>query len=116
MLAAFQSVLESDNPTSIAAISESNAFLVHCESKLYSYRLDHIISVSQGDTGPKNVDGWETRLASGHGDILFFKAGHIGSQTLSKKLVTCCAFVVSHLQKLSIQRRTPNKLHHTYQV
>jgi hypothetical protein len=84
MPAAFQSVLESDKPTSIVAIPESNAFLVHCESRLFSYRLDHIICVSQGDTGSKNNSDWEMKLAK---DVLFFKAGRIDGQILSEQLV-----------------------------
>ena len=89
MPAAFQSVLESDKPTSVAAIPESNAFLVHCESRLFSYRLDHIIRVSQGDTGLKNDGDWETKLAEDHGEVLSFKAGRIDGQTLSEQLGTC---------------------------
>ena len=87
-LAAFRRVLDSNEPTSIAAIPESYAFLVHCESKLFSYRLDHIIGVSQGDAEPNQNDDWETRLAQDSGDILFFKAGRIADQTLSERLVT----------------------------
>jgi hypothetical protein len=88
---AFRSVLESDKPTSIAAIPECNVFLVHCESRLFSYRLDHMICVSQGDTEHehKNNGDWETRLAEDHGNVLFFKAGRIAGQTLSEQVVKC---------------------------
>ena len=88
-LAAFRRVLDSNEPTLIVAIPESNAFLVHCESKLFSYRLDGVIRVSQGDAEPKKNDDWETRLAQDSGDVLFFKAGRIADQTLSERLFTC---------------------------
>jgi hypothetical protein len=84
MPAAFRSVLESDKPTSIAAIPEFNAFIVHCESKLFSYRLDHIVRISQGDAGPKGNDDWEMRLVKDSGDVLFFKAGLLENQMLSE--------------------------------
>jgi len=92
MPAAFRSVLESDKPTSIAAIPESNAFLVHCESKLFSYHLDSIIRVSQGDAEPKKNIDWETRLARDSGDVLFFKAGCIVNQTWSERLCHMLGF------------------------
>jgi hypothetical protein len=88
-LAAFRRVLDSNEPTSIVAIPESNAFLVHCESKLFSYRFDHIIGVSQGDAEPNQNGDWETRLAQDSGDVLFFKVGRIADQTLSERLFTC---------------------------
>jgi len=99
--------LDSNEPTSIAAIPESNAFLVHCESKLFSYRLDHIIGVSQGDAEPNQNDDWETRLAQDSGDILFFKAGRIADQTLIVYSATSSKQVTSHVLLLTCQDQDP---------
>lgn len=82
---AFQKVLEFNEPTSIVAIPEYDKFIVHCESALSSFPLELVIRVSQGDAASKpSLDESEEKLSKNHGDVLFFKAGRIGNQTLSK--------------------------------
>jgi hypothetical protein len=77
--------LEFNEPASVAAIPEFDKFIVHCESALYSYSLELAILVSQGDAASKpSLDNSEEKLAQGHGDVLFFKAGRLADRTLSK--------------------------------
>jgi len=77
--------LKINNPTSIVIFPESNEFLVHYESALFSYPLDLIVRVSRGDSTPESLDESKEKLAEGHGDILFFKAGCVSDRTSSKE-------------------------------
>ncbi|KAI0001432.1 CNH domain-containing protein [Russula compacta] len=78
---AFRRVLEYNEPISIVAIPEFNKFIVHCESALYSYPLDVVVSASQGDATTLNLDKSMERLVEEHGDISFVKAGRVVDQT-----------------------------------
>jgi len=73
----FRSVLKINTPISMAAFPEFNEFLVHYESTLYSYPLDLIV---RGDSTPESLDKSKEKLAEGHGDILFFKAGCVSDR------------------------------------
>jgi hypothetical protein len=83
---AFQGVLVSDKPTSIAAIPVFNKFLVHCESALFSYPLDLVIRVSREDATSKDLTDLEEKLAQEGGNVLFFKAGQVADRTFGKRL------------------------------
>jgi hypothetical protein len=76
--------LDSNEPASMVAIPDYDKFLVHCESALYSYPLDMIVRVSQGEATPESLFNSEERLARDHRDISFFKAGRLDDRTLSK--------------------------------
>ena len=77
--------MEFNEPTSVVAIPDFNKFIVHCEMALFSYSLELAIRVSQEDASSKpGLDNSEEKLAQGHGNILFFKAGRIADRTLSK--------------------------------
>jgi len=80
----FRKVLEIDRPTSIVAVPEFNAFVVHYGSALCSYPLDLIVQVSHGDATPESLDDSDSkeRLAQDHGDVLFMKVGRILDETL----------------------------------
>jgi len=86
MLSAFRSVLESHKPTSIVAVPDFDLFLVHCESALFSYPLDLVISVSQAQGGatPRNLYASEEKLNQEHEQVLFFKKGQVTGRTLSE--------------------------------
>ena len=74
-----------NKPNTIAAFPEYNEFLVHNESALYSYPLDLIVRISRGDSTPESLDESKVKLAEGHRDSLFFKAGYISDRTSSKE-------------------------------
>ena len=75
--AAFRKVLEFSEPNSTVAIPEFNKFIVHCESELFSYPLDKVIRVCQGDATYKDLFSLKEMLADGHGEVLFLKVGRI---------------------------------------
>ena len=76
--------MESNEPTSVVVIPESNKFIVHCESTLFSYSLELAIRISQGDAA--SLDNEEGRLTEEHEKVLFVKAGHIADRTSSKQM------------------------------
>jgi hypothetical protein len=82
---AFQRVLEFINPTSLVALPKFNKFLVHCETALFSYPLDLVIRVSQGNAAIEDLVNSVERLAQKDGNVLFFKAGYAGDRTLGKQ-------------------------------
>lgn len=99
----FRKVLEFNEPTSIVAIPEFNKLIVHCEMALFSCSLELVIRVSQEDASSKpDLDNSEEKLAQGHGDVLFFKAGRIADRTLivyaskASKEVTLRTFELTH--------------------
>jgi hypothetical protein len=82
--AAFQKILEFDEPKSIVAIPESNKFLVHCESTLSSYPLDKVIRASravQGDGAIKDLGASEEKLTENDEHVLFLKVGRLVERT-----------------------------------
>jgi hypothetical protein len=80
----FLRVLEVNEPISVVAIPEVNQFLVHCDSALYSYPLDMVVSVSQGITAPLDLDSSTERWAGEHEHVSFLKAGRVADQSLGK--------------------------------
>jgi hypothetical protein len=81
-LAAFQRVLEFNEPTAIVAIPEFDKFLVHCESSLFSYSLDMVVRVSKGEATTKDLDNLFERLAKEDGAVSFLKTHRIAGRTL----------------------------------
>jgi hypothetical protein len=82
---AYRKVLEFIKPTSIVALPEFNKFLVHCETALFSYPLDLVIRVSQGNASLQDLIDSVEQLAQKDGNVLFFEAGHAGDRTLGKQ-------------------------------
>ncbi|KAI0300935.1 hypothetical protein BC826DRAFT_966584 [Russula brevipes] len=82
----FKKVMEFNEPNSMVAIPEFNKFLVHCESALFSYPLDMVVRVSQGDATLKNLDDFGERLAQEYGDVTLLKAGSLDDRTLGSYL------------------------------
>jgi len=78
----FLRVLEVNEPVSVVAIPEFNQFLVHCNSALYSYPLDMVVSVSQGNIAPINLYSSMERWAGEHEHVSFLKAGRVADQSL----------------------------------
>ena len=114
MTPAFQKVLELINPTSIAAVPEFNKFIVHCDTALFSYPLDLVVSVSQGHVTPKTLGDSAERLAQKDGSVSFFKAGRVARRTLSKEPGHVPSCFVSHPQKLFMQQSLSCMLHYMY--
>jgi hypothetical protein len=81
---AYRKVLDSHGPNSMIAIQEFDIFLVHCESTLYSYPLDMLVRVSQGELALEDLIKSEEKLGQDHGNISFFKAGRVANRTLSE--------------------------------
>jgi hypothetical protein len=72
-------------PTTVVAVPEFNKLIVLCESTLSSFSLELAIRVFQGDASSKlGLDSSEEKLAQGHGNVLFLKAGRTADRTLSK--------------------------------
>lgn len=65
----------------MVAIPEFNKFLVLCESTLFSYPLDMVVRVSQGDVTLKNLDDSGERLAREYGNVTLLKAGSFDNRT-----------------------------------
>ena len=80
-LAAFQRVLEFNEPTAIVAIPAFDKFLVHCELSLFSYSLDMVVRVSKGEATTKDLDNSFDRLAGEHGHVSFVKTHRIAGRT-----------------------------------
>ncbi|KAH9959334.1 citron-like protein [Russula dissimulans] len=105
----FRSVLKVNKPTSIAAFPESNEFLVHCESALYSYPLDLIVHVSRTGSTHESLDESKEKLAEGHGDILFFKAGSVSDRTSIVYAVKNSKQVTLHVLELTHHEKNGNR-------
>jgi RHO1 GDP-GTP exchange protein 1/2 len=69
----------------MVALPKFNKLLVHCETALFSYPLDLVIRVSQGNASLQDLVDSAERLAQKDGNVLFFKAGHAGGRTLGKQ-------------------------------
>jgi len=67
--AAFQKALELISPTPIVTVPDFNKFLVHCETALFSYRLDLAIRVSQRHATLKTLGDSVKRLAQKDGNV-----------------------------------------------
>ncbi|KAI9512115.1 hypothetical protein F5148DRAFT_1146414 [Russula earlei] len=78
---AFRRVLEFNGPQSIVAIPVFNKFIVHCESALFSYPLDMVVRVSQGDCASNTLDDSVEWLAGEHVPISLLKVGSGGNRT-----------------------------------
>jgi RHO1 GDP-GTP exchange protein 1/2 len=82
--AAFRKVLDFDGPVSMVAIPAFNKFIVHCESALFSYPLDLVVRVSQGDATSKDLDSSVEWLSRGDGPISFLKVGRGHDRTVGE--------------------------------
>ncbi|KAF8501651.1 hypothetical protein F5888DRAFT_1898003 [Russula emetica] len=104
----FQKVLELISPTSIVAVPESNKFLVHCDTALFSYPLDLVVRVSQGHVTPKTLGNSVERLAQKDGSVSFFKAGRVGHRTLI--VYAAKSFLHATLHVLELTHRDENTM------
>ncbi|KAH9960834.1 CNH domain-containing protein [Russula dissimulans] len=80
----FRKVLDFDGPVSMVAIPAFNKFIVHCESALFSYPLDLVVRVSQGDATSKDLDSSVEWLSRGDGPISFLKVGRGHDRTVAR--------------------------------
>jgi hypothetical protein len=68
----------------MAAIPEYDKFLVQCDSALYSYPLQMIVLIAQGDATLGSILDSEESLAGDRRDVLFFRAGRLADRTLGE--------------------------------
>ncbi|KAJ8508807.1 hypothetical protein ONZ45_g8965 [Pleurotus djamor] len=88
----YRRVLAFSNPTSVAVLQSLgqktfNKLLVHHEASIYSYSLDLLARVAQGQASPQALDASMERVAgsdsnAGTGNVLFFRTAKIGNRML----------------------------------
>jgi RHO1 GDP-GTP exchange protein 1/2 len=70
----------------MAVMANFKKFIVHHETSLFSYSLDILARVAQGNSQSNTLDATGEKIAGQDGSVLFFKAGYIGNRSLSKHL------------------------------
>ncbi|TDL16579.1 hypothetical protein BD410DRAFT_822834 [Rickenella mellea] len=73
----FKKLIKCASPTSMAALQDYNKLIVHVNSLLYSYSLDILARVSQGQSTPQALEASLETIAGQDNPVIFFRAGEL---------------------------------------
>ncbi|EPQ54101.1 hypothetical protein GLOTRDRAFT_116750 [Gloeophyllum trabeum ATCC 11539] len=79
---AFRKVLACFNPTSVVALQDFNQFIIHHESTLWSYSLDMIVRVSQGQASPQGLEASRQKVCGDKGNVVLFRVAIFNQRTI----------------------------------
>jgi hypothetical protein len=68
----------------MAALQDSNKFIVHIESTLLSYSLDLLARVAQGQSPTQSLDASMEKIAGQDGSVLFVRIGRMENRTMGE--------------------------------
>ncbi|KZT20157.1 hypothetical protein NEOLEDRAFT_1141126 [Neolentinus lepideus HHB14362 ss-1] len=76
----FRKVLTCSNPTSMVALEDFNKLIIYHESSLWSYSLEMLARVSQGQTSPQGLEA--SRQKVGGDRVVLFRIGIFDDRTI----------------------------------
>ena len=68
------------------ALQDFNKFIVQHEASLFSYSLEILSRVAQGQAPSQTLDASMEKLAGQDGSVLFARSGRVGNRTLRGSL------------------------------
>ena len=80
----YRVVLRHPNPHYICALPDFNKFLVHVDNSVWSYSLDLMARLSQGQSSHQALTSTMERVSDKDANVIIFRAGVVKDRTLGE--------------------------------
>ncbi|EGN99254.1 hypothetical protein SERLA73DRAFT_168758 [Serpula lacrymans var. lacrymans S7.3] len=95
----YRKVLSLTSPSALIALQEYNKLVVHHDTYLVAYSLDLLVRVALKQTPPGSLDASLEKIAGHDGNVLFCKAGRLGTRTTIIYAVKTFLQVTVHIEE-----------------